>query len=80
MNPLKRDWVCAECKNLNYSFRKYCNRCHTGSRDHPGTRFINNKINVLDELKLEDEESQCKNLASSNHSSTSTYDEVNDSD
>ena len=23
----KADWVCAKCNNLNYSFRKACNRC-----------------------------------------------------
>ena len=21
------DWVCGNCKNLNFSFRKVCNRC-----------------------------------------------------
>jgi len=25
--PLKQDWVCLNCGNLNYSFRKFCNRC-----------------------------------------------------
>jgi len=25
--PLKQDWVCVNCGNLNYSFRKFCNRC-----------------------------------------------------
>ena len=24
----KSDWICSKCKNLNYSFRKVCNRCH----------------------------------------------------
>ena len=27
------DWVCVNCQNLNYSFRKKCNRCKTQSRD-----------------------------------------------
>ena len=22
------DWICAACKNFNYSYRKQCNRCH----------------------------------------------------
>ena len=22
------DWECSKCKNLNYCFRKKCNRCH----------------------------------------------------
>ncbi len=26
------DWVCVNCQNLNYSFRKKCNRCKTQSR------------------------------------------------
>ncbi len=27
------DWVCLNCQNLNYSFRKMCNRCKTQSRE-----------------------------------------------
>ena len=27
------DWICVNCNNLNYSFRKKCNRCKTISRD-----------------------------------------------
>jgi len=23
----KHDWICPKCRNLNYSFRKFCNRC-----------------------------------------------------
>ena len=23
----KSDWICPRCDNLNYSFRKFCNRC-----------------------------------------------------
>ena len=23
----KSDWICIHCKNLNYSFRVFCNRC-----------------------------------------------------
>ena len=26
------DWICFACSNLNYSFRKVCNRCKTQSR------------------------------------------------
>lgn len=25
----KSDWICNKCGNLNYSFRKFCNRCQT---------------------------------------------------
>lgn len=26
------DWVCMVCNNLNFSFRKKCNRCKTQTR------------------------------------------------
>lgn len=26
------DWVCILCNNLNFSFRKKCNRCKTQTR------------------------------------------------
>ena len=26
------DWVCTLCNNLNFSFRKKCNRCKTQTR------------------------------------------------
>lgn len=26
------DWVCLNCNNLNFSFRKKCNRCKTQTR------------------------------------------------
>lgn len=26
----KGDWVCKCCQNLNFAFRKNCNRCKTG--------------------------------------------------
>ena len=26
------DWVCFNCNNLNFSFRKKCNRCKTQTR------------------------------------------------
>lgn len=30
---LVADWVCLNCGNLNYSFRKICNRCKSISRE-----------------------------------------------
>ncbi|CAK81756.1 unnamed protein product (macronuclear) [Paramecium tetraurelia] len=49
------DWICIGCKNLNYSFRKYCNRCHTFSRDTPGTKFIPlEQPSIIETLKLEE--------------------------
>ncbi len=26
------DWICIVCNNLNFSFRKKCNRCKTQTR------------------------------------------------
>lgn len=26
------DWICLVCNNLNFSFRKKCNRCKTQTR------------------------------------------------
>jgi hypothetical protein len=28
-----QDWVCLSCNNLNYSFRKVCNRCKITTRE-----------------------------------------------
>ena len=27
------DWVCFNCQNLNFSFRKKCNRCKVQTRE-----------------------------------------------
>ena len=37
----KSDWLCLNCKNLNYGFRKKCNRCQIERQDH----FPNIRIN-----------------------------------
>jgi hypothetical protein len=29
-----QDWVCVQCNNLNFSFRKKCNRCKVQSREN----------------------------------------------
>lgn len=31
--PNTHDWVCVKCNNLNFSFRKKCNRCKVQSRE-----------------------------------------------
>ncbi|CAK77796.1 unnamed protein product (macronuclear) [Paramecium tetraurelia] len=60
------DWICIGCKNLNYSFRKYCNRCQTFTRDAPGTKFIPlEQPNIIDSLKLSEPD-----LTGSGHSTT----------
>jgi hypothetical protein len=28
-----QDWICIKCNNLNFSFRKKCNRCKVQSRE-----------------------------------------------
>ncbi|CAD8100207.1 unnamed protein product [Paramecium sonneborni] len=68
------DWICVECRNLNYSFRKICNRCQQCSRDAPGTRFIPNKIDqglqILQKIKLQEQD-----LGGSSHSSVESNDD-----
>lgn len=32
--PREGDWVCLNCNNLNFSFRKKCNRCRVQTREH----------------------------------------------
>lgn len=32
-NNCKKDWVCSFCKNLNFSFRKNCNRCKASKKN-----------------------------------------------
>ncbi|CAK88958.1 unnamed protein product (macronuclear) [Paramecium tetraurelia] len=71
------DWICIECRNLNYSFRKICNRCQQCSRDAPGIQFIPNKIDsglqILETIKL-----QQIDLGGSNHSSADSNDDDED--
>lgn len=32
-NENSADWVCCNCNNLNYSFRKVCNRCKSMTKE-----------------------------------------------
>lgn len=34
------DWVCLNCSNLNYSFRKVCNRCKSITREENQQNFL----------------------------------------
>lgn len=34
------DWVCLNCSNLNYSFRKICNRCKSISREENQQNYL----------------------------------------
>ena len=36
----KTDWMCLNCKNLNYGFRKNCNRCNIERKDEYPTIFL----------------------------------------
>lgn len=36
-----QDWVCYKCNNLNFSFRKKCNRCKIQSREDNEQLFYN---------------------------------------
>jgi hypothetical protein len=31
--PREGDWVCYNCQNLNFSFRKKCNRCKVQTKE-----------------------------------------------
>lgn len=33
LNERKGDWICVECKNLNFAFRTECNRCHISKKE-----------------------------------------------
>lgn len=34
------DWVCLNCSNLNYSFRKVCNRCKSITREENQQNYL----------------------------------------
>ena len=36
------DWVCANCRNLNFAFRIICNRCHLPKVE--SEKFVNGKF------------------------------------
>ena len=36
-----QDWVCLKCNNLNFSFRKRCNRCKVQSREDNQQQYAN---------------------------------------
>lgn len=35
------DWICMVCNNLNFSFRKKCNRCKTQTRAQNENQLAN---------------------------------------
>ena len=39
------DWVCSNCKNLNFAFRKECNRCKTRKDENKDNKDKENKEN-----------------------------------
>ena len=45
-NNKKGDWICLNCKNLNYSFRNFCNRCKI-----PKTNSYLNEQNLKNKMK-----------------------------
>jgi len=47
-NNKKGDWICSFCKNLNYSFRKICNRCQVPKvYSLINTQFTNQNNNMV---------------------------------
>lgn len=67
-NRKKNDWFCINCRNLNYAFRKICNRCKTPKlcyilndvvipqlyhyNQEEGRYIVNNKDNSFYQLSL----------------------------
>ena len=45
------DWVCQNCKNLNFAFRKECNRCHLEKGSNEKKKSLKLKKNIK-KLKL----------------------------
>ena len=47
------DWVCQNCKNLNFAFRTECNRCHLekGSNEKKKSLKLKKNIKKLKSLK-----------------------------
>lgn len=45
------DWTCFECKNLNFAFRKKCNRCKVPKNisDEKHENFMQNVLNIITE-------------------------------
>ena len=51
----KGDWICTNCKNLNYSFRTVCNRCK-----YPKFfLLVNNPITHRNELNINNSNYNC---------------------
>jgi hypothetical protein len=34
------DWICSNCKNLNFAFRVVCNRCHLSKSESEKIIFV----------------------------------------
>jgi hypothetical protein len=48
-NVKKGDWVCYDCKNINFSFRDKCNRCKL-NKEESEQKYIDAGKNILSKL------------------------------
>ena len=53
------DWTCVRCKNLNFSFRKFCNRCELPKNE-------NNQISVNNNIPINLFSSTSPNIINNN--------------
>ena len=51
----KGDWICSNCKNLNYSFRTVCNRCKFPKINYyvinPNNQISKNEKNIINNIQ-----------------------------
>lgn len=51
LNERDGDWTCFKCKNLNFAFRSFCNRCQMSKvqSDYEHDAFMNNLLQMINE-------------------------------
>ena len=72
-----KPWFCPNCKNINYYFRKFCNRCQVErKKEFPSfylehTQKLNEKNNNKNSMGNRDELFNCSNININNYSNNS---------
>lgn len=51
LNERDGDWTCFKCKNLNFAFRSFCNRCQMlkDQSDYEHDAFMNNLLQMINQ-------------------------------
>ena len=62
------DWICKNCRNLNFSFRIECNRCKLPKKD-----IIDNYKNINDNINSNVKNDQSLNLYNNSNNNNSSY-------